>query len=61
MGYKVAVVGATGLVGREFIKILEQRDFPIDSIHLLASGRSAGKKLFMNHQEIMVKENSGEL
>jgi len=43
--YKMAIVGATGLVGQEFIKILEQRDFPIDSIQLLASDRSAGKKL----------------
>ena len=54
--YKVAIVGATGLVGREFIKVLEQRDFPIDSIELLASDRSAGKKMFVTHQEIEVKE-----
>ena len=42
-GHKVAVVGATGLVGQEFIKILEQRDFPMNSIELLASDRSAGQ------------------
>jgi len=59
-GYRVAIVGATGLVGREFIKILEQRDFPMDSIQLLASDRSAGKKLFVNHQEIEVKETVPE-
>ena len=55
-GYRVAIVGATGLVGQEFIKVLEQRDFPIDSIHLLASDRSAGKRLSVNHQEIEVEE-----
>jgi len=59
-GYRVAIVGATGLVGQEFIKILEQRNFPVDSIQLLASDRSAGKKLFFNHQEIEVKETTPE-
>ena len=43
--YNVAVVGATGMVGGEFIKVLEQRKFPIKNIRLLASGRSKGKKL----------------
>jgi len=55
-GYRVAIVGATGLVGREFIKVLEERNFPMTSIHLLASDRSAGKKLFVTHREIEVKE-----
>jgi aspartate-semialdehyde dehydrogenase len=59
-GYKVAIVGATGLVGHEFIKVLEQRDFPIESIEMLASDRSAGKKLFFCHQEIEVKETTPE-
>lgn len=54
--FKVAIVGATGLVGQEFIKVLEQRNFPMTSILLLASDRSAGKKLFVTHQEIEVKE-----
>ena len=54
--YKVAIVGATGLVGREFIKVLEQRSFPMNSVRLLASDRSAGRKLFVAHQEIEVKE-----
>ncbi len=58
--YKVAIVGATGLVGQEFIKVLEQREFPIDSIQLLASDRSSGKKLFVTHQEIEVKETVPE-
>ena len=58
--YKVAIVGATGLVGQEFIKVIEQRDFPIDSIQLFASDRSAGKKLFVTHREIEVKETTPE-
>jgi aspartate-semialdehyde dehydrogenase len=56
----VAIVGATGLVGQEFIKVLEQRKFPASSIHLYASDRSAGKKLFVGHQELEVKETSAE-
>ncbi len=59
-GYRVAIVGATGLVGREFIKVLEQRKFPMASIRLLASDRSAGKRLFVAHQEIEVEETAPE-
>src|SRR4030042_803225 len=59
-GYRVAIVGATGLVGQEFIKVLEQRNFPMTSIHLLASDRSAGRKLFVTHREIEVKETVPE-
>ncbi len=58
--YRVAIVGATGLVGQEFINVLEQRNFPMTSIRLLASDRSAGKKLFVTHQEIEVKETVPE-
>jgi len=58
--YEVAIVGATGLVGQEFIKVLLQRSFPMNSISLLASDRSAGKKLIVNHQEIEVKETTPE-
>lgn len=57
-GLRVAIVGATGLVGQEFIRILEQRHFPMSSIQLFASDRSAGKKLFVNHQEMEVQETS---
>ncbi|MBA7565899.1 MAG: aspartate-semialdehyde dehydrogenase [Dehalococcoidia bacterium] len=59
-GFRVAIVGATGMVGQEFIKVLEQRNFPMDSIELLASDRSAGKKLFVNHRELVVKETTPE-
>ncbi len=59
-GYRLAIVGATGLVGQEFIKVLEQRSFPMESIRLLASDRSAGKKLFVSHREITVEETVPE-
>jgi aspartate-semialdehyde dehydrogenase len=58
--YRVAIVGATGLVGQEFIKVLEQRNFPMESISLLASDRSAGKRLFVAHRELEVKETLAE-
>ena len=58
--YRVAIVGATGLVGRTFIKVLEQRNFPMSSVSLLASDRSAGKKLFIAHEELEVKETGPE-
>ena len=52
----VAIVGATGLVGREFIKILDERKFPMASIRLLASARSAGKRLQVNGDQVEVEE-----
>jgi aspartate-semialdehyde dehydrogenase len=53
--YKVAVVGATGAVGREMIKMLECRNFPIKSIKFFASKRSVGKKLTYKNIEMTVK------
>src|SRR5262245_21444085 len=44
MGYRVAVVGATGNVGRELLQILAERNFPADDVVALASARSAGKQ-----------------
>src|SRR5579863_8089873 len=52
----VAVVGATGAVGLEMIKTLEKRNFPAGQLTLLASARSAGKKLKFRGGEIAVKE-----
>lgn len=52
----VAVVGATGAVGIEMIKTLERRNFPIGKLTLLASARSAGKKLRLRGAEITVTE-----
>ncbi|MHB8414367.1 MAG: aspartate-semialdehyde dehydrogenase, partial [Acidiferrobacteraceae bacterium] len=55
MGLRVAIVGATGVVGTEFIKLLERRDFPLDSLTLLASPRSAGRMLSFRGQPLTVK------
>jgi aspartate-semialdehyde dehydrogenase len=52
----VAVVGATGAVGIEMIKTLEKRNFPVGKLTLLASARSAGKKLKFRGQEIAIQE-----
>ena len=43
--YNVAVVGATGAVGKEIISIIEERQFPIDNLYLLASSKSKGQKI----------------
>ncbi|MDP2981814.1 MAG: aspartate-semialdehyde dehydrogenase [Candidatus Latescibacter sp.] len=56
MGFKVCVAGATGNVGRTMIQILEERNFPVDRLRLLASSRSAGKKLAFRGGEITVEE-----
>jgi len=52
----VAIMGATGAVGTEFIRILEQRSFELSSLKLLASSRSAGKKLMFRGEELTVEE-----
>jgi len=53
--YKVAVVGATGVVGNEMIKMLENRNFPVESVRFLASERSVGKTLKFKGQDIPVE------
>ena len=52
----VAIVGATGAVGEEMLLCLEQRNFPVSELTLLASARSAGKRITFRGQEIVVKE-----
>ncbi len=51
---KVAVVGATGLVGRKMLEILEERKFPVDELFPLASPASVGKKIHYGNQEIEI-------
>jgi aspartate-semialdehyde dehydrogenase len=51
----LAIVGATGMVGRTFLKILEERDFPYENLYLFASERSAGKKLICKGKEHTVE------
>jgi len=48
------------MVGQEFIKILLQRKFPVSSLQLYASDRSAGRKVYVGHQEIVVKETASD-
>ncbi|PCI86100.1 MAG: aspartate-semialdehyde dehydrogenase [Hyphomicrobiales bacterium] len=52
MGYKVAVVGATGNVGREMLAILAEREFPVDEIFALASSRSQGREISFGDKTI---------
>lgn len=54
--FNVAIVGATGAVGQTITKILEDRDFPINTLKLLSSARSAGKKVEFKNKEIIVEE-----
>lgn len=54
--YNVAIVGSTGNVGRKFLEILEERNFPIKNIYLFASKRSAGSYLKFKGQEYLVEE-----
>ena len=54
--YTVAVLGATGAVGQEMIKILQERDFPVGKLVPLASARSAGKKLLFKGEEVTIQE-----
>jgi aspartate-semialdehyde dehydrogenase len=56
MGCKLAIAGVTGAVGQEFLRILEQRDFPFDSLKVLASHRSSGKKIEFKGKKYVVEE-----
>ena len=56
MGCNLAIAGVTGAVGQEFLAILEERDFPFDSLKMLASNRSAGKTIEFKGKEYIVRE-----
>ncbi|MBR0679396.1 aspartate-semialdehyde dehydrogenase [Roseomonas eburnea] len=53
MGYRVAVVGATGAVGREMLKTLAERNFPVSEVVALASGRSAGAEVSFGEKTVL--------
>ena len=55
MGYKVAVVGATGNVGREMLNILAEREFPADEVHAIASRRSLGAEVSFGDSTLQVQ------
>ena len=54
--YNVAVVGATGAVGEEIFRVLEELAFPVEKLVPLASSRSLGKSITFNNKEIAVQE-----
>ena len=53
MTYKVAVVGATGNVGREMLNVLKERNFPVSEVYALASSRSAGKEVSFGEEDTL--------
>ena len=53
--YKVAILGATGAVGREMMKVLAERDFPIEELHPLASARSVGQAIHWKGHDLPVE------
>lgn len=59
-GFQVAVVGATGAVGNEFLRLFEERNFPIASLKLLASERSVGKTAIYKGETITIEEAKPE-
>ena len=58
--YTVAILGATGAVGQEMIKILQERDFPVGKLIPLASARSAGKTLKFKGEDVTIQEACDE-
>ncbi|MEG1656622.1 MAG: aspartate-semialdehyde dehydrogenase, partial [Christensenellaceae bacterium] len=54
--YNVAVVGATGMVGRKFLEVLAERKLPVENYYLFASARSAGKKVEFMGKEYIIEE-----
>ncbi|MDY0009353.1 MAG: aspartate-semialdehyde dehydrogenase [Bdellovibrionales bacterium] len=57
MAYKIAVVGATGNVGREIMNVLSEREFPVAEMHALASARSAGKEISFGEDNVVKVED----
>lgn len=60
MGYRVAVVGATGLVGQHVMRVLEERRFPVSELRPLATARSAGRVVEFAGERLEVREASAE-
>lgn len=56
MGVKLAIVGATGMVGRKFLEVLKEKNFPIDKLYLFASSKSAGTIINYNGSDYVVEE-----
>jgi aspartate-semialdehyde dehydrogenase len=58
--YRVAILGATGAVGQEFLNLIEERKFPFSELRLLASSRSAGRKIAFMGKEYTVQETTAD-
>jgi aspartate-semialdehyde dehydrogenase len=54
--FNIAIAGATGNVGREIIQILEDKEFPVDQLYLLASSRSKGQAIEFRGEELIVED-----
>lgn len=57
--FDIAVIGATGSVGEALVQLLEEREFPVANLHLLASGESAGRSLTFNGKSLRVRDLQG--
>src|SRR5579875_337013 len=57
MSYRVAVVGATGAVGREMLKTLQERNFPVSEVAAVASARSAGQEVSFGDKQVLKVRN----
>ena len=56
MSLSIAIVGATGNVGRKIIEVLDKRNFPLDSLYLVASKNSAGKEIEFKNKKLIVED-----
>ncbi|MFZ9634396.1 MAG: aspartate-semialdehyde dehydrogenase, partial [Alphaproteobacteria bacterium] len=59
MGFRIAVAGATGNVGREIVQVLDERRFPVDDLVALASERSTGTMISFGEHDIRVQDLAG--
>ncbi|TAJ97877.1 MAG: aspartate-semialdehyde dehydrogenase [Candidatus Manganitrophaceae bacterium] len=59
--YRVAIMGATGVVGQEMVAVLEEREFPVEELFLFASERSAGSTLSFNGKDLVVQKLTEEV
>ncbi|NTW05183.1 MAG: aspartate-semialdehyde dehydrogenase [Peptococcaceae bacterium] len=59
-GYNVVVVGASGAVGHELLKVLDERNFPLNKLRLCATARSAGKQIMFKDEAYIIEETTPE-
>lgn len=58
--YNIGILGATGAVGKQMIEVLQEYNFPINELHLLASSRSKGKEVVVNGQSYIIEEATND-